>query len=774
MSKPYFFTGLLVIIFLAVQAWCSFITFHYPYIGISIEQAAGKQWVIRELEQENIRAQLGLQVGDIVKLVDNKPPEESPSVQKWKMVEQARTLLISRDGQDAEIEIKVNSTTLGDMIPLVQEFVCLLMVVLLIVKARQSPSARLLAAVFLTMTIIYMSLGASVRGDALGKLLITGFMMMLPAVFVHFLVVFFKEKSNLILPVRSLKYWYAWGIAGLALRLLYFYPPTSYLVYRYSALISLCFFIAGFIYILGMLTFLYVQAKKASAPVMTIIVSIRTSFFLAFLPAICFSFLPSILTGSALIDARFTSSFILLFPISFAYLIASDQLYDIGLVCRRFLFACLLAVVPVSLFTGIYIFLFQQETKIGQVIFISTGAMIMVSLVLYAAEHGSTKLEPFLFPRKFMLQAALKKISRNLGTISKFRELKELILVDIVTTLQVSGSAIVFAYENEMEIIHEGEIDPDEIRELIGSSSLLEHPQYTCIEMNRHEAYTSFLVITRKKTNTRLAKEELQWLRLITSYLEVSLENVHLIRKLTYRLQQMASQLPQEHTAQDIQWFRKVMFDLQEEERVRIATELHDTTLQDLFFLKRRLSALADNGVRYKEDQEPLRGLIHYVEMINESLRQSCFELNPYLLKEVGLLKTLNMYLEKEAYTTPFELEFRIGAEGAVEAGDLSAKQHLFRIVQELLNNAKKHSHATKVIFQIEEAAGMLRLRYEDDGVGFDEEGTASRQIGSSGMGLEQMRSRVLHMGGELTCITQKGSGTTFVITVPTEGVMSA
>ena len=209
---------------------------------------------------------------------------------------------------------------------------------------------------------------------------------------------------------------------------------------------------------------------------------------------------------NGLLDAIYTSWIILFFPISFAYLIASNQLYDIGLVVRRFLFAGLLAILPVSLFTGAYVFLFRHVVEEKQILFIFVGLMILVSTVLYAAEYWTTRLEPFLFPRKFALQSALKKISKNLGTISSFRELKEIILVDIVGTLQVMGGAIVFQYKNDNEIIYEGEIDTSEVQQLIKSSSLLDHPSYTCMEMNSHEEYTSYLIMTRKKTNTLLVK----------------------------------------------------------------------------------------------------------------------------------------------------------------------------------------------------------------------------------------------------------------------------
>lgn len=765
--------GFCVSIFIVLQIWCSFITFHFPYIGIYLENTPEQQWVIKEIDHESASSKLDVEVGDIVKQVDGKLPDEFPYVQKWKVTERAQNLLISRGGSEHKVEVNVDSPIARDMIPLIEEFVCLFMAGLLVMKMRHSPSARLLSAVFLTMAIIFMSLGASIRGDAIGKLLIASFMMVLPIVFLHFLIVFFKEKGDIELPTRILKYLYAIAIIALGLRSGYFYPSMITL-FQYDGSVTLIFFVIGFVINMSVLTFLYVKVRKQQSYVSSIINSVWLSLLISFLPVICFSILPKLIMGERILNAIYTSWIILFFPISFAYLIASNQLYDIGLVVRRFLFAGLLAILPVSLFTGAYVFLFRHVVEEKQILFIFVGLMLLVSTVLYAAEYGITRLEPFLFPRKFALQSALKKISKNLGTISSFRELKEIILVDIVGTLQVMGGAIVFQYKNDNEIISEGDIDTSEVQQLIKSSSIHDHPSYTCMVMNSHEEYTSYLIMTRKKTNTLLSKEEIQWLHLITSYLEVSLENVHLIRKLTVRLQQFASELPHETAANDILWFRKVMFELQEEERIRIANDLHDTTMQDLFFLKRRISSLADKSTMHQEDQIQLKNMNNFVEMINASLRQSCFELNPHLLKEVGLIQTLKMYLEKESYTTPFELEFQAGHAAIIETKDLLTKRHIFRIVQELLNNAKKHSQATKVTFQIVERDNYFRLIYEDDGVGFHDRDGVHPEIGASGMGIEQMRSRVLHVGGRFELNTQKGSGTKFIITIPTEEVISA
>ncbi|MEW9700985.1 sensor histidine kinase [Paenibacillus sp. SI8] len=774
MMKNKYVIGLCALMFVALQIWCSFLTFYFPYNGIYLELTPQQQWVIKELDPNGCGSKHDLQVGDIVKQVDEKLPAESPFVSKWRTIEQASTLLIFREGREDGFQVNVNNDCSNDFVPIVEESVCLLMAVLLFVKMRFSPSARLLSAVFLTSAIIYMSMGASDRGDAVGKLTIASLMMVLPIVFYHFLVVFFKEKGNITLPSKILKYLYALVALSFGIRCLYLYPPLAYAIYCYHDSVTLSFFMVGFLFNMCILTILYVKVRKQQSYITSIIKSVWLSWLISFLPVICFSFLPKVITGFQVLDPLYTSWIIIFFPISFAYLIASDKLYDFGLVIRRILFAGLLAVVPVSLFTGLFAFLFHTAVDEKMILFIFIGVLILVSSVLYAAEYWSTRLEPFLFPKKFVLQLALKKIAKNLGTISSFRELKDIVLTDIVETLQVIGAAIVFQYKNDTEIIYEGDVDVTEIRQLVGTSFLSTHPLYTCIAMNSHEEYTSYMIMTRKKTNTMLSKEETQWLRLITSYLEVSLENVYLIRKLTVKLQQMASQLPDETMAQDIQWFRKVMFELQEEERIRIATDLHDTTMQDHFFLKRRLVALGEKYAMHKEGQDQLNSLIHFVEMINAGLRESCFALNPHLLKEVGLIQTLELYVKKEAYTAPFQLEFFAQQTFAIESKDLLTKKHIFRIVQELLNNAKKHSQSSKVTFHAEEGNGSFCLRYEDDGVGFDNMKVRQKGIGSSGMGMEQIRSRVVHMGGQLEIITQTGRGTKVVIRIPIEEVMSA
>uniref|UniRef100_A0A4Y8PX02 histidine kinase n=1 Tax=Paenibacillus athensensis TaxID=1967502 RepID=A0A4Y8PX02_9BACL len=228
--------------------------------------------------------------------------------------------------------------------------------------------------------------------------------------------------------------------------------------------------------------------------------------------------------------------------------------------------------------------------------------------------------------------------------------------------------------------------------------------------------------------------------------------------------QQLAAQAPAE------QMLNKLMLEVQEAERKRIAADLHDTTMQDLFFLKRKLACLLGTYMMSDEDEKQLQSLLHFVEMINVGLRQNCFELDPYLLQETSLANMINMYLDKERVNEQFQIDFEADEALFANDHDVQLKKHLFRVVQELLNNAKKHSQASRVSFRLRESAGQLVLSYKDNGVGF-EENKAKRGMGLYGKGIEQLKGRISHLHGQARLETGKEQGVQWTITLPAQTV---
>ncbi|WP_036746288.1 ATP-binding protein [Paenibacillus sp. UNC451MF] len=773
--KSTFFFRLGIVLFLAISLWLAGVTFHYPYLGILLKQSADGDWIVRKLETDSASLKMNIRVGDVVTHVDGEPIDEHSTVQKWRSVEQATTLELNRNGETLNLKVNMaDATASTDIFPILGELLCISFAALLYWKTGHSRSARFLSLVFLNIGFIFASLGASQRGDTLGKVSMSTLMMLLPVVFLHFLIVFLKEKGEIQFPIRFLRYLYI-AVGLLFLPVLTFITPQAFYFYQYSIQLVISFFLFGILLNFFFLTYVFIKFHKQDSYLSTIIKTVWWALAVSFFPFAFLSFVPQLLFGNDGISSLYTSWFVLFFPIAFAYLIMSKQLYDIDLVLRRFVFTTVISILPACVIVLLIAVIFQQAATVHHLLLSFIFILMLLSFVIYSLEYFATKLEAVMFPRKYHLQNALKKIAVNLQSISSFRELKDIILVDIVNSLEVFGAAIVFKYKDRLETVLEGDIELAEV-EWLTSTESMEHPSLRCFEINRHEEYTSYLIIARKRTNTFLGMEEIQWLNLIISYLAVSLENMHLIGKLHMRLQRLAAQIPNEHASQDFIWFRKLMFELQEAERKRIATDLHDTTLQDLFFLKKRFSSILDKLDFPKEDMERMKNIIDYVEIINTNLRQSCFELHPHLLYEIGLIRTIQKVIENESSLCPFQLEFNARGAARVESWDMDTKRHFFRIIQELLNNAKKHSQATKVSITMTQESDHILLIYEDDGIGFNvyQTSEAEIEIGASGTGMEQMKSRVLYMDGQLDFRSGRGKGLQIWISVPIKEVLTA
>jgi two-component system sensor histidine kinase ComP len=763
------FVKIVLFIFLGIQLWFTYILFSYPSSGIILDKLDKNQWVISGFEKQNIAKELGIKVGDLIISVNDKDPNRYFSVIKWRTIDQAHSMIVSREGSRYEVfPSAVPNSSPYNILSLTGEIFSFYLAGVVYKKMSHSKSGIHLSLVFFTIGATFMSLLASVRGDAIGKHLIGTLVMLVPVVLLHFLIVFLKEKGNIHLSAKSLNYLYGMVVICFLIRIVvYFNTDEVYPIAKYSEIFILICFVLGIFLNLLLLFRVYLKYRKEKTYAATLIKTIWISLFISCSPLIFFSFIPQVINGIEWLDPVYMSWFILFFPLSFAYLMITKRLYDIDLILRRVIFMSVISIIPSLIFVGINRMFSPHDLVLGQMITEFILFDTILTGIFYSLEYLSTKLEAIMFPRKHQLQAALKKIAKNLSTVSSFRQLRDIFLVDIVYSLQVFGGAIVLKYRDNIEIISEGEIDEAEVEQMVLAEDW-EHPLFSTTEISHHEEFTSYLVMTQKKTKTLLGLEETQWLNLIITYLSVSLENVHLIRKLTVKLQQLAAQIPDEHTAGDFIWFRKLMLELQENERVRIATDLHDTTMQDLFFLKDRIQTLLEKYSFSLEDKKQMASVIDYIDVINANLRQSCFELHPYLLKEVGLVQTIEKLVRFERVVSPFEINFHASRISIIEERDLESKRHIFRMVQELINNAKKHSHASQIYINIRATYDRIYFEYEDDGVGFEEtNAVAATEIGSSGIGMEQMKSRILSLRGHFELETSKGKGLKFSATFP-------
>ena len=205
----------------------------------------------------------------------------------------------------------------------------------------------------------------------------------------------------------------------------------------------------------------------------------------------------------------------------------------------------------------------------------------------------------------------------------------------------------------------------------------------------------------------------------------------------------------------------------QEEERKRIARELHDETSQTLTALAMALETAAQ-APDSKEAQRRLAEMKGLAQDLLAGVHRLIFDLRPSLLDDLGLIPAVRWYAESKL--EPLGLRFLTEVEGIERRLDPRVEAALFRILQEALNNIARHAKAQNVVITFTFAADRLSIEVEDDGEGFDVSEVEGATDRTRGLGLLGMRERASLLGGSLRIESQPGAGTVIQVLVPLEG----
>jgi len=206
----------------------------------------------------------------------------------------------------------------------------------------------------------------------------------------------------------------------------------------------------------------------------------------------------------------------------------------------------------------------------------------------------------------------------------------------------------------------------------------------------------------------------------------------------------------------------------QEEERHRVARELHDETGQSLTALKISLQILMGELPPEAEGvAADLAEAVALVDTTRERIREVARGLRPPALDAVGLNLTLEDFCRTFGRHTGLGIDYR--GDEALEPPPVAdaASICLYRFLQEALANAARHAGATRVKVTLRRAGGDIRLQVEDDGTGFDPAAVEARAGPDAGLGLTGMRERLSLLGGRLTIASGAGGGTRLEARLP-------
>jgi signal transduction histidine kinase len=204
----------------------------------------------------------------------------------------------------------------------------------------------------------------------------------------------------------------------------------------------------------------------------------------------------------------------------------------------------------------------------------------------------------------------------------------------------------------------------------------------------------------------------------------------------------------------------------QEDERRRIARDLHDQLGQRLTALRLKIASLREVVGADKELQARTNRLQEIGELLDSEVSFLAWELRPSAIEELGLTDAIGTFAREWSRHYGIQAEFHSTGMARLEL-DPEADTHLYRIAQEALNNIVKHARAKKVNILLERAEGEVILIVEDDGRGFDRNGIKKPRKGSGGLGLTGMEERASLIGGCIEIESAPGSGTTVFARVP-------
>jgi PAS domain S-box-containing protein len=223
----------------------------------------------------------------------------------------------------------------------------------------------------------------------------------------------------------------------------------------------------------------------------------------------------------------------------------------------------------------------------------------------------------------------------------------------------------------------------------------------------------------------------------------------------------LAEELKERRQAEtQIQALTAQLIDAQEEERSRLARELHDDVGQQIAAVSVAASNLK-REIRDKNAALQTERIQQKLIQLGESIRQLSHNLHPAVLEHSGIAAALRGYCSEFASLTGTTVLFQ--DEGSFEDVAPVTALTIYRIVQEALQNVLKHARVTEARVQLTRSSGSLCLTVADCGIGF----SGAEQPHSQGLGLVSIKERTRLVKGTLTVESQRNRGTTLTVTIP-------
>ncbi|MCL1632439.1 hypothetical protein M3N64_10965 [Sporolactobacillus sp. CPB3-1] len=471
----------------------------------------------------------------------------------------------------------------------------------------------------------------------------------------------------------------------------------------------------------------------------------------AFFPNLGLSVFPSIFSDQ-LIFSQLAGIFTMILPLLIFYIIVFRHFIDISYFMTRVCYCAAIAAPMAALLGALFYILNQWDLMTFDVNGLDSyrfSAVVFVVLfaALYIKKYLDYSLRKRLYPKRLDFQASLNRLLQWMRSTSDRSEIGRILSREMEASLPVEGVSLVQHTRNETDVMCSEDSKQEELGKMATNQDGFR------ILLARSVKTKVALTGKWKMPRRRLNPDERAWLDALINYAQIVIENLTNTQDMLDNLEEASA--PSTSLPLTI---KKMMLRISERERWKLSRRLHDQNMQDQLDVARQLDVWAAET----EDAQNKALMVNIRERILDSifvLRQVINDLHPEFIYRTGLRKALIDLFDKANLRADFTLRWSIDEH-------LDGFQHdwemaVYRIVQELLNNAQKHSRARLVTLDLRKKDGRFLLAYADDGIGMDVSG-----IGYSfgTMGFPGMIGRVEGLGGQAAIESEKGKGVSIVI----------
>ncbi|MEH7056248.1 sensor histidine kinase, partial [Bacillus velezensis] len=604
----------------------------------------------------------------------------------------------------------------------------------------------------LCISIAYLSAGGVTRGYSVNRYINLYTFLAVPVLYLNFLHQYFKE-----LNVKFSR--------GIYILILYNLPLVNIICelfekhIKYDVITSLNLLTFLFEMMVVYVCLILYQIKHRKKDFAYLLKVLLVSNTIAFLPFTLLYIVPLVIFGQYVYSAVITAPFLLLIPLALVYQFVVNKIYNIDFLLGRLRYYCLLAVIPSIGIVWVFV-VFMNKNRDFNTFQITLFVFLIMLSVFYFKEVLDYKFRLKRFSEKYNYQDSIFKYTQLIKSVSVLNQVFTHLKATILDVLPVS-KAYIFEISSGGEIVYfdKQSTEPnwypykdkfEKVNSEIGK--IIEINQGFLMKIGERGT-SSYVLLCLSSINTpRLTMDETSWLKTLSFYTSVSMENVLQIEELMDHLQNLKQQ------GSNPVWLKKLMFTIEEKQRSDLARDLHDSVLQDLISLKRQCELFLADFKKEEPCQLEVQDKLHQMnEQMSDVIlmtRETCHELRPQLLYDLGLVKAVSKLAAQQQERAPFHIRLNTGRFTA--ALDLDTQLNLYRIIQEFLSNAMKHSQANEVLIMLISIQNKVILHYEDDGVGCNQEKGGGQ---SMSMGLSGIKERVRALDGRMKIDTSEGNG---------------